>query len=57
MEQQDPSAISLEEDDKKQKFEQNIASTLRGKQTGENSTENSENGDATRDTCFSCKKG
>lgn len=49
-EKQVPSAISLEEDDKKQKIEQNITSNLRGKQTGKQTKENSDSGDATKDT-------
>lgn len=49
-EQQDPSAISLEEDEKKQKTEQNITSNSRGKQTGKQAKENSDSGDAAKDS-------
>ncbi|KAL1813987.1 hypothetical protein DCAR_0626390 [Daucus carota subsp. sativus] len=49
-EQQDPSAISLEEDGRKQKTEQNITSNSRGKQSGKQAKENSDSGDAAKDS-------
>nr|WKV22678.1 bHLH10 [Bupleurum chinense] len=48
-ERQDPSAISLEEDEMKQKIEQNNISNLRGKQNGKQAKEISNSGDAAKD--------